>query len=173
MYGGIDIGFKNSIGQYICWVNCDDYIIANNFEKMYNYANKSKSDFINSDSCFYLYRIRKHKAIKGSRFCKYFLKKGILPFVQPSSIYTHDLYNKVGGFNLKYKIAGDIDLFYRMSQLENIKFNYLPLKTTVFLKYGDSLGDNNSEKAIKEREEANIPIPDMITRLLFKISKLL
>lgn len=173
MYGGIDMGFKNSKGKYLGWVNCDDFIIPENFESMYRVAISKDWDLVNSDSSHFYLNEGYIKTIKGSKYSKYFLKKGIFPFVQPSSLFKSDLYRDVGGFNLKYKIAGDMDLYYRMSLLKDLKIGYLPIKTTVFLKYGDSLGDQNSDKARSERLEANIPNPSFYTRLAYRISKIL
>jgi glycosyltransferase involved in cell wall biosynthesis len=171
MYGGIDMGFKISVGKYIGWVNCDDFIIPENYESMCRAVIEKKWDLVVSDGSHFYVKEGYTKTIKGSKYSKYFLKKGILPFVQPSSLFKSDLYRNVGGFNLKYKIAGDMDLFYRMSLLKDVKIGYIPLKTTVFLKYGNSLGDLNSEKARKERNDANIPTPSFITRVTYKFSK--
>jgi glycosyltransferase involved in cell wall biosynthesis len=171
MYGGIDFGFKEAKGDYICWVNSDDVILPDSFGQMYLDAKTNNYDFTNSDSSlFYIHKNKKQK-IKGSKYAKFFLKRGILPFIQPSSLYKATFYTEVGGLNTNFKVTGDMDLFYRMAHCENATFGYFPKQTTTFLIHGDSLGDNYGEKGCQERLSVHIPEPNLLIRVLFKMSK--
>ena len=53
MYGAIDLGFKHSNGKYLCWINCDDTIIKNGFEKMYEAISSDKFDLVYSIQNFH------------------------------------------------------------------------------------------------------------------------
>ncbi|MDD2995039.1 MAG: glycosyltransferase [Paludibacter sp.] len=170
MYGAIDLGFKQSKGDYICWVNCDDEIYPKNFGEMYFFAINGELDFVNSDSLLLFVNEHKEQKIKGTKYAKIFLKRGILPFVQPSSLYKKSLYISVGGLNTNYRIAGDMDLFFRMAIHKCAKFSYFPFVTTVFLKHGDSLGDKNGEIYFSELCKAGIPKPNSFIKILYVLN---
>lgn len=174
MYGGIDYGFKMAKGKYICWINCDDRIINDGFERMYRFALKNDLDFVCSDGIISNIIDKRSVIVRGTRLAKYFLNNGLFPFLQPSSIYKKDLYTKVNGFNFKeYKIIGDGELFYRMARLHDSKFGYISCYSTIFLKHGNSFGDKNYENANKERIKSKMKAPSLFGRILFKAVKLL
>lgn len=175
MYGAIQQGIERSSGDYVCWVNCDDIIIPDEFAKMVSEARANAIDFMCSDGIFNYVTDEKKVLVKSTRFAKYFLKKGIVPFCQPSTIYTRKLYDKIGGMDFKrYKIIGDLDLFYKMSKVKDAKFRYIPVTSTIFLKYGDSLGDNNTALAQREKKESGyLPNPGIVDMALFKMARIL
>ena len=155
MYGGIDTGFKRAKGKYICWINCDDRIINDGFEKMYAHAIGKDFDFVCSDGIILNLVDNSKRTVRGTRFAKYFLRNGLFPFLQPSTIYKKDLYSKVNGFNFnKYKIIGDGELFNRMASVKEAKFGYISSVSSIFIKHGNSLGDRNSENAKKKEYPA-------------------
>lgn len=146
MYQAIHQGFERSTTDYICWVNCDDRVVKEGFELMYQTIQSQKLDLVYSDSILHHVNIQIKQKVHGVPFGKFFMKAGYLPFVQPSSIYRKNLYSKVGGLDYqKFRIIGDRELFTRMAQIKEAKIKYLPTVSTIFLKHGDSLGDNNFE----------------------------
>jgi len=175
MYGAIDMGFSITKGEYICWVNSDDQIISNSFERLYYFAQQRKFDFVCSDGIVKDINTNRRIAIRGTRFVKYFLKQGYFPFLQPSTIYTSELYQRVDGLNFNnYKICGDMDLFYRMSLISTAKFGYIPMESTIFIKHGNSLGDLNTQNSINERIiNGNIPKAKAHNRYLLKVVRTL
>jgi glycosyltransferase involved in cell wall biosynthesis len=173
MYGAIDMGFREAKGDYFCWVNSDDKILPKAFEKLYNYAKLYEYDFVCSDGIIKDVNNDYEVKIKGTRFVKYFLRKGVFPFLQPSTIFTKKLYTDVNGLDYnRYKICGDMDLFYRMALLPESRFGYLPIKTAEFIKHGNSLGDNNKNEGIQERKKnLNLPKSKLFYLCLYKIVK--
>lgn len=172
MYGAIHQGFTESTGEFIGWVNADDRIIKDGFEKMYKEILENKYDFIYSDGKYDFIKENRQEIIKGKYFGKFFLKRGIMPFLQPSSLYTKKLYNEVGGLRFeKFKICGDLDLFLRMAQSKKAIFKYLKTSSIIFTKRGDSLGDLNNDLYLKEIKDNNIPKPNFLVRILFFIFK--
>ena len=155
MYGAIHEGFNIAKGKYLSYVNCDDLVEKKGFEDMYKYIENHNLDLVYSDAIeHYIHENRKVK-IKGNKYGKYFLTNGYMPFVQPSSIYTKQIYNKVGGLRYDmFKIIGDLDFFKRIAALPESSMKYLPTTSSVFLKYGDSLGDRNTH--IQQEELAKI-----------------
>lgn len=173
MYGGIHLGFEAAKGKYIAYVNADDTIVKEGFEAMYNLiSNQPNTDVVYSDCEFYFINEDRREKIKGRKRAKFFLKKGMMPFAQPSAIYTSQLYQNIGGLRYdKFKICGDLDMFQRMAIASNNNFSYVPKVSTVFLKYGDSLGDRNSALNQKELTQlANSSGKNLLYRLLYYVS---
>lgn len=169
MYGAIAQGFESASGTVITWVNCDDSVIPEQYDMMVNELILSKCDLVYSDSYIHYETSGQTIVSKASPFPKYFIRKGLLPFIQPASIYTKAFYESIGGLNTDYRITGDMDMFYRMATKKNAKFLRHKGCSVCFLKYGNSLGDRNTEKGHRERENAGIPYPSFITKALFGI----
>ena len=174
MYGAIQQGIELSSGNYVCWVNCDDVIIPGGFTEMVIRAEQEQIDFMCSDGIFNYVAENRQRMIPGTRFVKYLLRNGIMPFCQPSTIYKRKLYDKVGGMDYKrYRIIGDLDLFYKMA-ITDAKFGYVPVTSTIFLKYGASLGDKNTALSIREKQDSGyLPGPGVLVRAFYKIIRII
>lgn len=169
MYGAIKQGFEMAKGEIITWVNCDDSIVDEEYAKMFIKMSETGADLIYSDSYIHYEKENKTLLCRASICGKYFIRKGTLPFVQPASMYTKVFYESIGGLNTKYKITGDMDMFYRMANNKKARFIKHKGASVVFLKYGESLGDKNTEKGHREREDAGIPYPSLLTKVLFGV----
>lgn len=157
MYQAIHQGFELATGELITWINCDDLIIKKGYEMMYQTIDSdTKTDLIYSNGILRYTVENKDKIIKGRRFGKLLMKGGYIPFVQPSFICRKELYEAVGGFSYRqFKIIGDKDLFCRMARYSNSKFTYLNANSSIFLKHGNSLGDNNRELYLAEKTKSS------------------
>ena len=150
MYGAIDQGYQHAKGDFLTYVNADDLVVKDGFEAMYQKIKMSKSDLVYSDAEFHFLSSNKYQYIKGHRYPIYFLQKGIMPFVQPSSMYSKKIYNSIGGLRYeKFKLFGDLDLFQRMTQ-QTQKISYIPQKSTIFIMRDDSLAHKFREAGKKE-----------------------
>jgi len=157
MYGAIHLGFSEAKYDYICWINCDDYIIPESYESFIKLTFDDDCSFASSNGFLYFQEKDSYQLVKSTRFLKLFLKKGMFPFSQPSVVFKRLLYFSIGGLDYdNFKICGDLDLFHRMASFPLSRFKYYNLNTTVFLKYGYSLGDLNSEKGFHEIESKGI-----------------
>lgn len=169
MYGAIDMGFKVAKGDYICWVNCDDIIFPDGYEILYKYAQNQKIDFLSSNGVIKNTLTKELIHVRSTRLVKYFLSKGFFPFLQPSVLYSKRIYFEAGGLDFeRFRICGDLDLFYRMAKLKNARFGYLPITTSEFLIHGNSLGDKNSQLSLQERRNSEIPRENFILRAVLK-----
>ena len=60
------------------------------------------------------------------------MKAGVVPFVQPSVMYSKKAYFEIGGLNYdKFRLIGDRDLFQRMAHNKDISFLFMT--TPIFL----------------------------------------
>jgi len=151
MYGAIAQGIEHSKGKVLCYINADDQIIVEGFERMYNTIVNEPIDLIYSDSLFNFTEHGRFVQRPAVPFGKLFLKSGIMPFVQPSSMYTRELYFKVGGFNFeRFRICGDLDLFQKMAFNPNSRFKKLKVTSSIFLKHNESLAVRNLSRHIEE-----------------------
>lgn len=170
MYEAIHQGFLATENRYITWVNCDDTILSNNYSQTVIMALENKYDLVYGDAYINEINNKKKYYHKANRFAKIFLKKGILPFVQPSSFYAKSLYVRTPLRFEKFRISGDLDFFSRMVLGPHINIHYTNKPMSVFLKHGDSLGDRNTVLSEIERNKYLIS-PTLLDRIFFKISK--
>ncbi|WP_183361793.1 glycosyltransferase [Geomonas limicola] len=172
MYGAIDEGFKCAKGKYITYVNADDRPLSDGYIAMYAEITSERCDFVYGDSILYFKNERRLQRFHGKHFGKFLLKNGVMPFVQPSSMYTRELYEEVGGFNHEtFRIIGDRDLFQRMA-LTQARFRYLPVDASIFLKYGASLADRSRDRHLIERNFCIKNNDRGMCRVVFHISSL-
>lgn len=171
MYGAIHLGISSSNGELLMYVNADDRIVPLGVRQMVKTLSLNKKYHVAYSNALFHFKLKgKYKEAKGRLYAAYFLKKGIFPFVQSSVIFTKAIYNDVGGLRFnEFKIAGDMDLFYRFAISPLGKFEKVNTTSSVFLKYGESLGDKNSNLAKIERANAKIPSPNFFVRLFYRV----
>ena len=168
MYGAIDQGFEIAKGNILTWINSDDYILAEEYGEMVREMNQRGAEFMYSNGYVYHEISGRNEICRSSACPKFFLRHGILPFLQPASIYRKTFYRNFP-LNLKYKITGDMDMFYRMAADRHAVFVRYNKPTVVFRKYGDSLGDNNGRKGKMELMEAGVPSPGLFVKAMYYI----
>jgi glycosyltransferase involved in cell wall biosynthesis len=172
MYGAIDQGIKESIGEYVAWVNADDRVIPEGYAAMYQAIKEDNYGVIYSDGKYNFTKDNHTEFGKGRRFGKFFITHGCTLAIQPSIIFSKKLYADIGGFRYdKFRIIGDFDLFVRMAKIKEVKFKYIPVQSSIFMKRGDSLGDINNDLYLKELADNKLPIPNLLTRILNRIFK--
>lgn len=172
LYGALHQGILHSRGKYIGWVNADDYIIPNGYEKLYRCADKKNADFAYSHGFHHYVDEYCYKRFYARLFVRSLLRSGVFPFVQSSVIFSSSSYNKVGGFNYdKFRLIGDRDLFQRMSYDSDLKFLFVPVFSSVFLKYPDSLLYRNLEKRKEEWKYCIKTKTNFIHRIIFHASQ--
>lgn len=174
MYGAIHMGFEKAKGEFFAYVNCDDLVLKEGFEAMYEkISNHVEIDFVYSNAVYNYIEDSKHVDMIAKEDAAFFLKRGIMPFVQPSCIYSRSKYNAVGGLRFKkFKLCGDLDLFQRLvlSGVKPIKVNVF---SSIFLKYSGSLAAVSKEKM--KRERLNLTRPpaanSFINKVFFKLKR--
>lgn len=175
MYSAIHQGIMLSSGEYLCYVNSDDKVLNDGYKKMYEAITSKNTDFVYSNGFFYFEDANTYCFVPGRPFGKFHLKNGLFPFLQSSSIFSKKIYDDVDGFQYKkFKICGDCDLFQRIAFRSKNDFIYLPVNSSIFLKYGESLGDRNIltsqiEKKSLYQDKSNT----FVGLALFRFSKII
>lgn len=154
MYHAIHVGISNSQFNIISYINCDDEIISKNFAFVCHNMNKHNLDFVYADGL--TFNEFGEKKFHSRLFPKILLSCGIMPFIQCSTLFTKNIYFKVGGFDyIKYKIAGDLDFFIKVFLCRDVKIKYFNLLISKFYKHKDSLGEKNQELSKREKAQMN------------------
>tara|TARA_B100001250_G_C19759400_1_gene771718 strand:- start:897 stop:1646 length:750 start_codon:yes stop_codon:yes gene_type:complete len=127
MYEALQKGFLNANGDYFCWINSDDYLIDKNSIKRFSIAiEKYGYDWMNFTASIAKYD-QDPKIYFPLFYPRLILKKGLANncfwgFVQQeNTVFSKNLYNKVGGIDPKFKMAGDFDLWKRFAKYKSLK----------------------------------------------------
>jgi glycosyltransferase involved in cell wall biosynthesis len=173
MYGAIHQGFMQAKGKYITWVNSDDAVIPEGYSKLYSSAQNKNADFAYSHGIHHFVEKYYYKKHYARYFVRYLLKNGVFPFVQPSVIFTLSAYKKIGSFNYKkFRLIGDRDLFQRMAYDNSLKFLFVPVFSSIFLRYENSLLYRNLEQRKLEYKYCISSDVKFYHRAIFHLSQL-
>lgn len=123
IYDAFNKGLKRAKGKYLGFLHSDDLFYDNSALKRIAEA------FLNNDIDYYCSKmliydknIKESFAILGKKPHKPTMKDQLYSstyFAHPTYYCKKEIVNKVGEFNLKYKIAGDIDWLYRLEKETN------------------------------------------------------
>ena len=135
MYDALNKGFSRSSGKFFFWLNSDDYL-KNNYvlENIKKFLIKNQNiNWINCKTSFKYEKFKISVSFFPYIYPRKIIKKGLAHncgwgFIQQeSTMFTSDLFNKVGGFDEKYKMAGDFYLWKKFSESSKLHPLNLPL----------------------------------------------
>lgn len=170
MYAAIQEGFKAAEGEFITWINSDDWVLKEGYEEMYRLIVSGEYDLVYGSGQYYHQNDARYEDF-GAKACgKFLLQNRVYPCLQPATIYRKSIFEAIDGFNSKeFKIVGDIDFFMRFAKASSKPFTRVRAKCVVFLKYGDSLGDSNLKLHFEEKEKLPRPKLGFLGHFLAKI----
>lgn len=153
IYDALNKGLQLSTGEIIGLVHSDDFLANErvlsevakafsdpNVELVYgdlDYVSKENTD-----------RIIRHW--KSKPFNVDLLKQGWMP-AHPTVFIRRSLYEKMGGYNLKYSIAADYDWCIRYLKTSNIKTIYIP-RVLVKMRVGGESNGSTKKFIIRNKE---------------------
>lgn len=111
IYDAMNKGIKKSAGEWLLFLNSDDFLIEGVINEIFTYNNLDEYDVFYG-SMIYLgtgYRIKVKKRNLNN------LERP-LSYSHPTTFYKKSFIEKFDGYNKKYKICGDYDLFLRMAK---------------------------------------------------------
>ncbi len=169
IFDAMNKGISESTGDYILFLNADDYFISpNTLSYAINFiVSEVKSKF---DIYYGKVLILNDKsgvgniwnAAKPSRFSIY---RASLP--HPATIYNKDVFEKCGVFNTTYKIASDYEWFVRALVKYKLKFIRTDLIISVFSKGGISTKKDHSSLIEKEKERVRKSYFSLLERMYY------
>ena len=154
IYDAMNKGIELANGDIIGFLNSDDFYadkdVISKVEKIF------KKD-LSLDGCYadliYVDKRNINKTVryfKSSKFQKGFFAKGWCP-PHPTFFLRRSVYERFGKFNLKYRIASDIDLMMRFLEVYKIKTLYVP-QTWVKMRMGGTTNKNFKNIWIQNQE---------------------
>lgn len=153
IYDAMNKGFALATGDVIGTLNADDF-----------YANENVLEdiakvFLDTDvqACYgdlvYVSQQDTSKIVrywKSRSYVSDLFKSGWAP-AHPTFFARRSTYDRLGGFNLNYKIAADFELLFRFIELNKVKTKYLP-EVLVKMRLGGTT-NKNLHNIIKQNKE--------------------
>jgi glycosyltransferase involved in cell wall biosynthesis len=132
LYDAMNKGIKLSTGDIVGILNSDDsYLDKSVISDLVSLMVSSDSDLVFSDLLIVKKGTKKiSRYYMAHYFRPWMLKIGYMP-PHPTTLLKKDLYDNFGNFSLDYKIVSDFDLFVRLFNFKNIKWNYLNRITVI------------------------------------------
>jgi glycosyltransferase involved in cell wall biosynthesis len=145
IYDAMNKGIKLARGKLIGIINSDDWYETDTFASVYKYF------LTDSDSIIYglMRYIRDDKEYQIKSHSHEFLNKDMIN--HPTCFIPKCIYEKIGLFNLKYKLAADYDLILRCKK-EGYKFIHIP-KVLANMRMVGGASFKNQYKSRKETYE--------------------
>ena len=151
MYDALNKGIKLASGDILCCLNSDDFFydsdVVSKIAQVFTTSNSF--DLIYADILKAIPSVKsKNNAflLSSPEFSLGNLKKGIQIY-HPAAFIAKKAILDVGGFNLDYKSASDLDFFCKLAK-NGVKSKYLPTISTVFLEGGISNEEKSHLEAI-------------------------
>lgn len=137
IYDAMNRGLEKATGDYIIFLNADDYYSSpKSIEILANHADASRKDcyfgdvvFVSSDGNERIIRKSYHSSFRPHKF-----KYGFQP-AHPTFFAKKELFDKYGGYNPQFRIAGDFDLMCRFLLTHRASF-YPISQTLVAMRHG-------------------------------------
>lgn len=127
IYDAMNKGIKLATGDYIGFLNSDDYYTNDIFEEYYKSLVKHKSDYIYADTIYY------NDNESWTYKCNHPQEKKFIKFLNKGTQFCHQTlyvkkltFMKVGIFNEQFIISADYDFFLRLFHYKDTKGFYIP-----------------------------------------------
>lgn len=159
IYDAMNKGIKKASGEYIAFLNSDDFYSRNNvIEKCMKLIISKKLDFCAGNAYFINEKNSSNNYIKYANFSIVFNK---MPFCHQALICKKKVLEREKLFNLKYKISADYDFIIKLF-LHKYKGKVIPENIVTF-----RMGGISFKNHVQNKNE----IKEILSSLLFKYYK--
>jgi len=153
IYDAMNKGIFMATGDVVGTLNADDFYMSNHvLEDIAQVFLDTSIDacygdlvYVSQNDVNHIVRLWKSNDYKSGLF-----KSGWMP-AHPTFFVRKNVYERLGGFNLNYKIAADFELMFRFIEQEKIKTKYVP-KILVRMRLGGTTNQSFSN-IIKQNKE--------------------
>ncbi len=150
IYDALNKGITLATGDFIGFLHADDAFASSQIiEKITQLA--TNSDAVYGDLQYVSENEKVIRHWESGLFSLKALKRGWMP-PHPTLYIKRELYDKIGHFNLEYKIASDYDLMLRLLSIPNLKVAYLP-EVVVLMRVGGASNKSLSNIIQKSKED--------------------
>lgn len=146
LYDAMNKGIKIASGEIIGILNSDDWYEKNTLSLVNDFfEHHYDCDILSGAMNLQTFNKKKIKTIYKTNLLK--IKKE-MPVNHPATFVRKEVYNEIGGFNLKYKVSADYDFICR-AYVNNKKFYFINKVLTNMRLGGLSGGGDGGTKSIK------------------------
>lgn len=170
-YEGLNKGIKLATGEIIGCLNADDRFANNDIiEKIIaEFKQNNNLESIIGDIAFADEHNKISRYYSGSKFNTHLFQWGVMP-PHPSFYCKKMVFNRLGFYNEKFKIAGDFELMLRFLWKNKVSFKYIPLLMVYMRKGGKSTSSIFTNFFVINPEVINACQLNGLNTNLFKIS---
>ena len=145
LYQARNLSLKECKGDFVCFLDVDDYFLKNKIAKQLSYFNDQKVGVVYSNYYRYYEDINKkklltNKQLPSGNLTQYILEESQISFMTVM-IRKKSLDSLKFNFDRKYSIIGDYDLLYRLSF--NWDFCYIEEPLAVYRIHKDNFSKNS------------------------------
>jgi glycosyltransferase involved in cell wall biosynthesis len=144
MYDALYKGFSIASGKYFMWLNSDDFLLDKySLLRLYNYLHKYRDNWITGKISITQNQSNKVNTYFPLIYPQFIIRNGLANncfwgFIQQeNTVFSKELYKKVGGINRNFKMAGDFNLWKRFAKHE--KLISVPIAIAVHRKWTGQL----------------------------------
>ena len=123
LYDAMNKGVGLADGEYIAFINADDYYVDGELGKVIEELYEKKPDVLYADLDYIDNERRVKRCWRPGRFRAENLSDLWIP-PHPTTFMTRELFTSAGGFNLRFRLAADYDLMLRVLSTSK-KVHYL------------------------------------------------
>lgn len=163
-------GFAKAHGRWLFWLNADDVLLPNALHKVRRVIEASPARaWIAGNQIFMDKDGRIAKCLWGNVWHDG-LYRHALPHVNgPSSFFTHELFEKVGGFDVRMSVGMDFDLWIKFMKA-GARFERIPSYLWAWRNHDGSKTSSGTRSARELRRQSN-EIAAMLERQSFKVTE--
>lgn len=160
-YDAMNKGVKLSKGQFVLFLNSDDYLEKNVLNKVIDYIKRNNitpDEIVYGDSMnIYInengeriYRCVSAPAVFNNQNCEG-IKNGMCGIRHQSMFVGREVYNKIGLLNLKYRLHADWDFMIRTLR-NNVAYHYINENISYYSMYGQSTKSTYKERHLVRKD---------------------
>lgn len=178
MYDAMNKGLAAAKGDYIGFLNADDFLLRGDALRLVAEAGRaSAADLLMGDTLFVDEQGRpKGRLYSSWGFGRWWLRIGAMP-PHPSLFVRTDAARRAGGFDTRYRIAADFDLVARMVLVHRATWERVPHAITGFRTGGISTANAAAKRTIGREAAASLarigqPLPRLTVLLRYPLKLL-
>ncbi len=153
IYDAMNKGVANASGDYIIFLNADDVFLHENVLKFASEKMTDSRDLYYGDLIFLEKKDGKINNRRQDNVNYVYLCGGML--FHPAIFASKKLFEKIGLFDIQYKIAADYDWILRALVKNRATCSYLDMPITIFAQ-GEGVSSNTENKCFQKQERISV-----------------
>jgi glycosyltransferase involved in cell wall biosynthesis len=147
-------GIEKARGEWICWINSDDYLLPGALESFEAFVREHpEAEFVYSDCVFVDEKgevIEKRPAnYTGEKEFLYTWWRGGSGFAQPGTFFRRKLWERFGPFDISLHYTMDYDFWLKIS--DEVDFLYLPAELATYRLHGSAKTSEGWDPFVREK----------------------